>query len=146
MAPTKHTTHHFAKDTTTRTEISDYMSPSVISVGSDSTIQETAKLMHEKNIGSVLIKENDEYVGIVTETDLSRKVLGGGLDPKTTKIDAVMTPQPLFTLDCHQPVTDANAFMAQKKIRHLPVTENDKIVGVISVKDLVAFFANPRLR
>jgi CBS domain-containing protein len=57
-----------------------------------------------------------------------------------------MTPQPIITLDCHLPVTDANAFMAKKKIRHLPVTENDKIVGMISVKDLVSFFANPRLR
>jgi signal-transduction protein with cAMP-binding, CBS, and nucleotidyltransferase domain len=143
---TKHTTHKFATDTETRTEIADFMSPSVISVGSDATIQETAQFMNEKNIGSVLVKENDDYIGIVTETDLSRKVLGGGLDPKTTTVNKVMTPQPLFTLDCHQPVTDANSFMAKNKIRHLPVTENDKIVGVISVKDLVAFFANPRLR
>ena len=145
MVP-KHTTHKFTKDQTTRTEIADYMSSTVISVGSDSTIQETAQFMHEKNIGSVLVKENDDYIGIVTETDLSRKVLGGGLDPKTTKVTAVMTPQPIVTLDCHQPVTEANAYMAKKKIRHLPITENDKIVGMISVKDLVAFFANPRLR
>jgi CBS domain-containing protein len=102
--------------------------------------------MHEKNIGSLLVKENDEYIGIVTETDLTRKVLGGGLDPKTIKVTAVMTAQPIITLDCHQPLTEANAFMAKKKVRHLPITENDKIVGMISVKDLVAFFANPRLR
>lgn len=143
---TKHTPHKFAKNITTRTEISDYMSTSIISIGPDSTINETAQLMNEKNIGSVLIKESDGYIGIVTETDLTRKVLGKGLDPKTTEVGAVMTPQPLFTLDCHLPVTDANTFMAQKKIRHLPVTENDRIVGIISVKDLVAFFANPRFR
>ena len=142
----KYTPHRYVKDQNARTEIADYMTTSVISVGPDFTVQETAKFMHEKNIGSVLVKENDEYIGIVTETDLTRKVLGGGLDPKTTKVTAVMTPQPLFTLDCHLPVTDANAFMAKKKIRHLPVTENDKIVGMISVKDLVSFFANPRLR
>ncbi len=142
----KYVPHKYVKDQTIREEISDYMSPTVISVESDFTVQETAKFMHEKNIGSVLIKEKDEYIGIVTETDLTRKVLGGGLDPKTTKVTAVMTPQPLFTLDCHLPVTDANAFMAKKKIRHLPVTDDDKIVGMISVKDLVSFFANPRLR
>ena len=51
---TKHVPHKFAKDTTTRTEISDFMSPSVISVGSDATIQETAQFMNEKNIGPVL--------------------------------------------------------------------------------------------
>ena len=122
------------------------MTTSVISIGPDSTVQETAKFMHEKNIGSLLVKENDEYIGIVTETDLTRKVLGGGLDPKTIKVTAVMTAQPIITLDCHQPLTEANAFMAKKKVRHLPITENDKIVGMISVKDLVAFFANPRLR
>ena len=143
---TKHSTHKFAKDSTTRTEISDYMSSTVISVGSDSTVQETAKFMHEKSIGSVLVKDKEEYIGIVTETDLSRKVLGGGMDPKTTKVTEVMTPQPIVTLDCHQPVTEANAYMAKKKIRHLPITENGKIVGMISVKDLVAFYANPRLR
>ena len=142
----KYVPHKYVKDQTIREEISDYMSPTVISVESDFTVQDTAKFMHEKNIGSVLIKEKDAYIGIVTETDLTRKVLGGGLDPKTTKVTAVMTPQPLFTLDCHLPVTDANAFMAKKKIRHLPVTDDDKIVGMISVKDLVSFFANPRLR
>ena len=142
----KYVPHRYVKGATIREEISDYMSPTVISVESDTTVQDTAQFMHEKNIGSVLIKEKDEYIGIVTETDLTRKVLGGGLDPKTTKVTAVMTPQPLFTLDCHLPVTDANAFMAKKKIRHLPVTEDDKIVGMISVKDLVSFFANPRLR
>ena len=142
----KYVPHRYVKDQTIREELSDYMSPPVISVESDTTVQDTAQFMHEKNIGSVLIKEKDEYIGIVTETDLTRKVLGGGLDPKTTKVTAVMTPQPIITLDCHLPVTDANAFMAKKKIRHLPVTENDKIVGMISVKDLVSFFANPRLR
>ena len=142
----KYVPHRYVKDQTIREELSDYMSPTVISVESDTTVQDTAQFMHEKNIGSVLIKEKDEYIGIVTETDLTRKVLGGGLDPKTTKVTAVMTPQPLFTLDCHLPVTDANAFMAKKKIRHLPVTDDDKIVGMISVKNLVSFFANPRLR
>ena len=142
----KYVPHRYVKDQTIREELSDYMSPTVISVESDTTVQDAAQFMHEKNIGSVLIKEKDEYIGIVTETDLTRKVLGGGLDPKTTKVTAVMTSQPIITLDCHLPVTEANAYMAKKKIRHLPVTENDKIVGMISVKDLVSFFANPRLR
>ena len=142
----KYTLHRYVKDQNARTEIADFMTTSVISIGPDSTVQETAKFMHEKNIGSLLVKENDEYIGIVTETDLTRKVLGGGLDPKTIKVTAVMTAQPIITLDCHQPLTEANAFMAKKKVRHLPITENGKIVGMISVKDLVAFFANPRLR
>ena len=109
----KYTPHRYVKDQNARTEIADFMTTSVISIGPDSTVQETAKFMHEKNIGSLLVKENDEYIGIVTETDLTRKVLGGGLDPKTIKVTAVMTAQPIITLDCHQPLTEANAFMAK---------------------------------
>ncbi|MDE1044522.1 MAG: hypothetical protein OSA05_04555 [Nitrospinaceae bacterium] len=76
---TKHVPHKFAKDTTTRTEIPDFMSPSVISVGSNAMIQETTQFMNKKNIDSVLIKNrNDEYISIVKETDLSRKILGEG--------------------------------------------------------------------
>ena len=143
---TKHTPHKFAKNTKTRTEIADYMTTSIISVEPDTTIFDTPKLLTEKNIGSVLIEKIGDYIGIVTETDLSRKVLGKGLDAKTTIVSEIMTPQPLITLDCHQPVTEANNFMAKNKVRHLPVTEDDKIVGIISVRDLVAFFANPRFR
>jgi len=143
---TKHTPHKFAKNTKTRTEIADYMTTSIISVEPDTTIFDTAKLLTEKHVGSVLIEKDGDYIGIVTETDLSRKVLGKGLDAKTTIVSEIMTPQPLITLDCHQPVTEANNFMAKNKVRHLPVTEDDKIVGIISVRDLVAFFANPRFR
>jgi predicted transcriptional regulator len=76
---TKHVPHKFAKDTTTRTEIPDFMSPSIISVGSNAMIQETTQFMNKKNIDSVLIKNrNDEYISIVKETDLSRKILGEG--------------------------------------------------------------------
>lgn len=142
----KHIPHKFAKNqTTVRQEISDYMSSPVISVDAGSTAEETARLMLEKNIGSLLVKEKSEYVGIVTETDLTRKILGGKMDPKTTKISAIMT-QPILSIDGHLPVTEANAFMSKNKIRHLAVSENEKIVGIISIKDLVAFYSNPRLR
>jgi signal-transduction protein with cAMP-binding, CBS, and nucleotidyltransferase domain len=67
------------------------------------------------------------------------------MDPKTTKISAIMT-QPILSIDGHLPVNEANAFMAKNKIRHLAVSENEKIVGMISIKDLVAFYSNPRLR
>jgi signal-transduction protein with cAMP-binding, CBS, and nucleotidyltransferase domain len=116
-----------------------------MSVDADSTAEETARVMHDKNVGSLLVKEKDEYVGIVTETNLTRKVLGGKMDPKTTSVSAIMS-QPLLSMDGHMPVTEANAFMAKHNIRHLAVTENEKVVGMISVKDLVSFYANPRLR
>ncbi len=142
----KHTPHRFVKDQTSKSqEIADWMSFPVISVNAAFTVKETAQLMHDKNIGSVLVEENSEHVGIVTETDLTRKVLVQDLCPNTSRVSEIMT-QPIISLDCHLPVTEANAYMAKKKMRHLAITDNGKIVGMISVRDLVSFFANPRFR
>jgi signal-transduction protein with cAMP-binding, CBS, and nucleotidyltransferase domain len=120
-------------------DIGDYMSSSVVSVDSEATVQETVHAMHANNVGSVLIKEAGEYIGIVTETDLTRKVLGKGLDAETTIVTSVMT-SPVLSLDRYLPVEEANQFMHKNKIRHLAVTEEDKIVGVLSIKDLVSYF------
>ena len=121
-------------------EIGDYMSSPVFSVDHGSTVQEAAQYMHASNIGSVLVKEYDNYVGIITETDLSRKIVGQGLNPETTMVTEIMN-QPLKTMDRFLPVEEANRFMHEKKIRHLAVTEDEKVVGMLSVKDLVAYYA-----
>ncbi|MEK9627923.1 MAG: CBS domain-containing protein [Nitrospinota bacterium] len=141
----KHKTHHFAKQEKVEETIAEFMSSPVQSVTRDSTIREVSQMMTERNIGSVLVKNGGEFIGIVTERDLTRKVIGKGLDPETTPVIEVMS-SPLITLDGDEPVTDANQFMAKHKIRHLAVTIEGKIEGIISVKDLVAFYANPRLR
>ncbi|MGV7222239.1 MAG: CBS domain-containing protein [Nitrospinales bacterium] len=120
-------------------DIGDYMSSSVVSVDSETTVQDTVHYMHANNVGSVLIKEAGEYVGIVTETELTRDVLGKGLDAESTIIASVMT-SPVLSMDRYLPVEEANQFMHKNKIRHLAVTEEDKIVGVLSVKDLVSYF------
>jgi signal-transduction protein with cAMP-binding, CBS, and nucleotidyltransferase domain len=121
-------------------EIGDYMISTVLSIDVESSVQEAAQFMVAHNIGSVLVKEFDKYTGIVTETDLTRKVLGKGLNPDSTGIEEIMT-SPILSLDRYLPVEEANRFMHKNKIRHLAVTEEDKIVGVLSVKDLVAYFS-----
>lgn len=121
-------------------EIVDYMISPILSIDVESTVQEAAQYMLLHNIGSVLVKEFEEYVGIVTETDLTRKVLGKGLIPESTPISDIMT-SPILSLDGYLPVEEANRFMHKNKIRHLAVTEADKIVGILSVKDLVAYFS-----
>lgn len=121
-------------------EIVDYMISPILSIDVESTVQEAAQFMLSHNIGSVLVKEFEDYVGIVTETDLTRKVLGKGLNPESTPISDVMT-SPILSLDGYLPVEEANRFMHKNKIRHLAVTEADKIVGILSVKDLVAYFS-----
>ena len=121
-------------------EIGDYMSSPVISIDSELTVQEAAQQMHAKNVGSVLVRIYDKYVGVLTETDLSRKVVSKRLDPETTMVSSVMTT-PILTMDRYMPVKEAEEFMKKKNIRHLAVTEEDKIVGVLSVKDLVSCYS-----
>ena len=121
-------------------EIGDYMISPILSIDLESSVQEAAQFMVAHNIGSVLVKEFEEYVGIVTETDLTRKVLGKGLNAESTPVSEIMT-SPLLSLDCYLPVEEANRFMHKNKIRHLAVTEEEKIVGILSVKDLVSYFS-----
>ncbi len=143
---TKHETHHFSKEHESHVEeIGDYMASPVSCIDAECSVKEAAKIMHTKNIGSVFVKENKKFVGIITENDLSRKVVAANLDSETSKVSQVMT-KPLVTLDCNEPIAIANQLMAQKKIRHLGVTKNGEIVGVLSVRDLVSFYANPRMR
>ncbi len=121
-------------------EIGDYMSSPVISIDSELTVQEAAQQMHAKHVGAVLVRIHDKYVGILTETDLSRKVVAKKLDPITTMVSSVMT-KPILSMDRYMPIQEAEEFMKKKNIRHLAVTEEDKIVGILSVKDLVSCYS-----
>jgi CBS domain-containing protein len=142
----KHVPHRFSKEHEDHLEeIGDYMTSPVMSVDSRVSVKEVGQIMLSKHIGSLLVKKGDEFVGIITENDLSSKVVAHSLDPATTKASEIMTA-PLHTLDCAEHIEKANQLMAQKKIRHLGVTKNDEIVGILSVRDLVAYFANPRIR
>ncbi len=126
-------------------EIGDYMVSPVLSVSADIPVREAAQLMESKHIGSLLVKEGETFVGIITETDLTRKIVAQGLQDKNPKVSDIMTA-PLQTIDCHEPIVDANQLMANKRIRHIAVTENDAVVGMLSVKDLIHYYANPRMR
>jgi signal-transduction protein with cAMP-binding, CBS, and nucleotidyltransferase domain len=120
-------------------EIGDFMSSPVLTVDSESTVQEAAQFMHSHNIGSVIVCKFDKPIGIVTERDLTQKVVAGGLDPDSTLITEIMTEK-LQTMDRYLPIDEANEFMHKNKIRHLAITEEDKIVGMLSVKDLVGYY------
>ncbi len=119
-------------------EIRDFMRSPVISVDPQTTAQEAAKIMGEKVISSLLVKdENDEYLGIVTKTDLVKKVLAEGLDPQATKVFSVMA-KPILTRDCYIPRSEANELILRKKIKHLVVTKHGEIVGILTTKDMVS--------
>ncbi|SRR5579884_817429 len=105
------------------------------------TLREAAKQMRDKRIGSLLVSEGMERIGIVSETDFVRKALAEGLNPDTTPVEKIMS-QPVIGIDIDKTAKEANDLMATKGIRHLAVTDKGKIVGIISVRDLVICFKN----
>lgn len=102
---------------------------------------QAAKIMKDAGIGSVLVTHDKAVIGIVTDTDICRRVVGMGLDPAQTSVVQVMTA-PLLKIDGNKTIRDANAMMARERIRHLGVSQEGKLVGMISVRDLVTFVSN----
>lgn len=117
-------------------EVREFMHAPVISVDPQTTAQDAAKIMGEKGIGSLLIRQNDDYLGILTLTDLVKNVLAGGLDPQCTKVYSVMA-KPIITLDHQAPKSEAIDLMVKRKIKHLMVTKHGEIVGVLSTTDII---------
>jgi CBS domain-containing protein len=116
--------------------LSVLMRTTMETIASERTVLEAAQAMAEKRIGSLLVLEAGEMVGILTETDVVRKVLAARLPASGTRIGAVMT-YPLIQIDINRTVRDASRLMAEEQIRHLAVTEANKVVGLLSVRDLV---------
>ena len=108
----------------------------VWSVSPQTSIYDGLQLMADKEIGALLVIENGEIVGIFSERDYARRVILKGKSSKNTTIGEVMTKRVL----CVHPSTTVNecmALMTQKKIRHLPVMEDDVLIGFISIGDVV---------
>lgn len=116
--------------------LSVLMRTTVETIASERTMLEAAQTMTEKRIGSLLVIEAGEMVGIVTETDMVRKGLASHLPASRTKVGSVMN-YPLIQIDINRTVRDASRLMAEKRIRHLAVAEDNKVVGLLSVRDLV---------
>ena len=112
------------------------MQTTMETIASERTVLEATQTMAEKRIGSLLVLEAGDMVGIVTETDVVRKVIAAGLPARSTSVGAVMNA-PLIHIDINDTAREASRLMAEKRIRHLAVTEHNKVVGLLSVRDLV---------
>ena len=108
----------------------------VWSIEASAQIFDALKLMAEKNIGALLVFEDQKIVGIMSERDYARKVILKGKSPMTTPVSEIMTTEVLYVAPNHS-VEDCLVLMTTKKIRHLPVLENDDLVGIISIGDVV---------
>jgi CBS domain-containing protein len=112
------------------------MQTTMETMASERTVLEATQTMAEKRIGSLLVLEAGDMVGIVTETDVVRKVIAAGLPARSTSVGAVMNA-PLIQININDTAREASRLMAEKRIRHLAVTEDNKVVGLLSVRDLV---------
>lgn len=108
----------------------------VWSVPPTQSVIDTLHLLSEKNIGAVVVLDGEKLVGIFSERDYARKGIIQGRKAKSTPISEVMTPK-VFTVDPDTTITECMDMLGQKRIRHLPVLDNDRVVGVISIGDVV---------
>ena len=106
------------------------------SIHPDAQVYDALSLMAEKNIGALLVMEADRLVGIFSERDYARKVILQGKSSRETKVHEIMTKQ-VICVHLDQSIEEGMAMMTDKHIRHLPVLENDELVGVISIGDVV---------
>ncbi|WP_229214394.1 CBS domain-containing protein [Dyadobacter flavalbus] len=107
------------------------------SVTQDNTVFEALELMAAKNIGAVLVLENNELIGIFSERDYARKVILQGRASRDTLIREVMTSK-VITVETDQKIEECMQIMSDKHIRHLPVNEHGRLVGIISINDIVS--------
>ncbi len=120
--------------------LSVLMQTAIETIDCDAPVQQAAQQMTTKKVGALLVRQDGELKGIVTERDLVQKVLSEEEDAHTLMTKAVMN-HPLISIDINRTIHDASDLMAEKWIRHLPVTDNQRIVGILSVRDLIRMIA-----
>jgi CBS domain-containing protein len=108
----------------------------VFSVTSNATVFEALQLMGEKNIGALLVIDDEKLTGILSEKDYARKIILKGKNSHDSLVSEIMTPGPV-TVSPDDNIDRCMELMSEKHIRHLPVVKNDKVVGMISIGDVV---------
>ncbi len=109
----------------------------VVTIGEEATVMEAAKIMSDRRIGSLVVGRREKVVGIFTERDVLNRVVARHLDPLKTIVKDVMTTP----VACCQPTTklaECRSVMTEKRIRHLPVVKENKLLGMISSGDILA--------
>jgi CBS domain-containing protein len=120
--------------------VRDLMSYPIAMVGPEATVLEAIELMARGGKGSVLVAREGllkEGLGILTTSEIFRKVFALGLDSKEVKVVDIMTPAPLVTVGLSATSKEAAGLMMKHKVRRLPVVENGALVGIVTSKDLL---------
>jgi CBS domain-containing protein len=117
-------------------EVLDSKGRDVLSIAPDTSIYEAVTLMAERGVGALLVMEGDRLVGLVGERDCAWKVMLEDRSPRETDVKQIMTKN-ILCVEPEQTVEEGMALMTDKRIRHLPVVNGDRVEGIISIGDLV---------
>jgi CBS domain-containing protein len=117
-------------------QLLDQKQKGIHSIGPDEPVLAAIRKMAEHHIGALLVMSGDRLVGIVSERDYARKVVLLGRSSTETKVDAIMSAK-VITVSPKQDAHDCMRLMTDKRIRHLPVVQGERVVGVLSIGDLV---------
>lgn len=124
---------------TTGNTVGDQMSKTLFFTGPETTAFDAVDKMYQNKVSALLIQIDGDFKGIFTKTDWMHLTMGGQADPHKVKVGDLMS-SPVITIDRKETVGRATMLMEEKVIRHLAVTDNGKIVGMLSVKDLEKFY------
>ena len=112
------------------------MKQDLAKVHGSTTVSDAAKIMRDRKIGSIFVEHNQQIVGIVTETDIVRQIVGRDQMPGFVPVVSIMS-SPVIGIEASRPITEAADLMERNQTRHLAVMKAGNIVGVLSVRDLL---------
>lgn len=133
-------TQETRKRKATGPRVADYMAGTVRAISLDATLREAGECLKKWKIGSLLVQSGDEYVGSISETELTSEVVATGTDALTTTVKTCMR-EPLVTIETSETIVEAVRIMKEQGTRHLAVTESGRIVGVVSVSDVLRYYS-----
>jgi CBS domain-containing protein len=110
--------------------------PDIWAIGPDATVYDAIHLLAEKEIGALLVVEDEQLIGVISERDYARQIILKDKSSRKTQVRDIMTSNVITTAPEHE-ISDCMAMMTDKRIRHLPVLDNGKLVGMLSIGDLV---------
>ncbi len=117
-------------------EILDAKGHEVLSISAEDTVYNALKLMADKNVGALVVLDQGKLKGLISERDYARKVTLQGRSSPDTKVEEVMTKRVVCTNLKHT-AEECMALMTDKRVRHLPVVQDDQVIGLVSIGDLV---------
>ena len=119
--------------------VNEYMVKAVKDIDASASVRDAAEKLDSFGIGSLLVKKDTDYVGIVTEQEITRQLVAKNLDPNNTKVGDILNPD-IDYIDQEETMSHAIAIMREKRHRYLVVRDGKTVVGILSVKDLLAFY------